>query len=164
MRALLQIRHLTGKYYTRRKNYFIPLFVISAGRHGYRYMNKKERQAQALKKAKQIKMLTVGICVSVALVITALLVFHWQQQRQNRVYTDGHQTVTLRGNGAFTAVLAHETRTGTYAESAGNDAIIVTFISEGESVNGKIANDLLFLPEEWDDGHGHVSQLMVKPQ
>ena len=125
-------------------------------------MNKKERQTQALKKAKQKKMITVGVCISIVLVITALLIFNSHQQSKNRIYTDGHQTITLRSDGSFTAVLAHDTRTGTYTENAEADVIIITFISEQKSVSGSIENDYLMLPQEWDDGHGHGSTLTLK--
>ena len=125
-------------------------------------MNKKERQAQAVKKAKQKKMITIGVCVSAVVVIFALLIFNAYQNSKNRVYTDGYQTVTLHDDGSFIATLAHEMRAGTYEESAENGVITVTFISAGGSVNGSIADDSLTLPEEWDDGHGHGSILMLK--
>ena len=125
-------------------------------------MNKKERRAQALKKAKQKKIITISVCVSLALVITALIISSLYQQSKNRVYTDGYQTVTLHDDGSFTAALAHEMRTGTYVENVEGDVVIVTFISEDKNVNGSIENDSLTLPAEWDDGHGHSSILILK--
>ena len=123
-------------------------------------MNKKERRAQALKKSKQKKIIVAGVCALVVIAIAAILIFNAYQQSKNRVYTDGHQTITLRHDGKFTAELAHETRSGTYTEASKDGVITVTFTSNGSSVTCSIVNDSLTLPEEWDDGHGHGSTLI----
>jgi len=125
-------------------------------------MNKKERRAAALKKARQKKLITIGICASVAAIIIAAIIFLFFQQSRTRVFTDGHQTVTLRRDGTFTAVLAHEDREGSYTEKAGNGVTTVTFIIEGIAVDGSIADGVLTLPHEWDDGHGHGARLRQK--
>ena len=125
-------------------------------------MDKKERKAQALKKAKRKKMIVAGVCGLVVLVIVALIIFNAYQRSKIRVYTDGYQKVTLHDDGSFNAVLAHEVRTGTYVESTEDGVIMVTFISGENSVNGSITNDSLALPEEWDDGHGHGSILALE--
>ena len=135
-------------------------FASFAGRHGY--MNKKERQAQALKKGKRKKIIAVGVCVLVVLVLVALLAVNAYQQGRNRTYTDGYQTLMLRSDGSFTAALSHEVKAGTYVENTEDGVITVTFISEGTSVVGGIENEVLTLPDEWDDGHGHGTTLMLK--
>ena len=125
-------------------------------------MNKKERQAAALKKAKQKKIIVISVCTAVVLLIGAFLIFNAVQQSKNRVYTDGHQTVTLHANGNFSATLAHETRNGTYTENEADGVITVTFVSDGKSAEGNIKNDVLTLPDEWQDDHGHGSKLKLK--
>ena len=127
-------------------------------------MAKKGRQTQALKKSKQKKMLiTIGVCVSVVVIVAvALLVLNSTSQSQDRVFTDGHQTITLRDDETFTAELAHETIIGQYTQSTANSVVTVTFTSGGKSVTSRITNDILTIPQEWQDDHGHGTQLKLK--
>ncbi|MCL1805012.1 MAG: hypothetical protein FWG28_03275 [Clostridiales bacterium] len=125
-------------------------------------MNKKERKAAAIKKARQKKTIIISVCVSVVAIVTAALVFLLFPQSKTRVFTDGHQTVTLRRDGTFTAELAHEDREGSYTESKANGTVTVTFIIGGAAVDGSIADGILTLPHEWDDGHGHGTRLRQK--
>jgi len=124
----------------------------------------KGRQTYALKKSKQKKLIiTLGVCISVIVIIAAaLLIFNSASQSQDRVFTDGHQTITLREDGTFTAELAHETKNGQYTESTANSIITVTFTSEGKSATSRITNDILTIPHEWQDDHGHGTQLKLK--
>jgi len=124
-------------------------------------MNKKERQAEVSKKANQKKVM-IGVFILVVAIIVALIVFSAYQQSQTRTFTDGHQTVILYPNGSFAALLAHESEKGTYTENTENGVITVTFISEGIVADGRIVNNILTLPEEWDDGHGHGMNLRLK--
>jgi len=128
---------------------------------GITFMNKKERQAEASKKANQKKIM-IGVFILVVAVIAALIVFSAYQQNQTRIFTDGHQNVILYPNGSFAAVLAHESEKGTYTENTADGVTTVTFISEGVAADGRIINNILTLPEEWDDGHGHGMNLRLK--
>ena len=126
-------------------------------------MKKSERQAEAAKKARQKKIITVSVCASVVLLIAALLIFNAYQRKDNRVFTDGHQTITLRSDGTFDAALAHnENWKGTYTEDTKNSVTTVTFVVDGTSVNGSIRNNILTIPDEWQDDHGHGSKLKLK--
>ena len=125
-------------------------------------MNKQERRAQALKKSKQRRIIAAAVCVLAAITIAAIIITNAYQQSKTRIYTDGHQTITLQHNGKFTAALAHEAESGTYTETSNDGIITVTFTTDENSVTGTIVDDTLNLPEEWDDGHGHGSTLMLK--
>lgn len=125
-------------------------------------MNKKERRDAAVKRAKRKKTIIITACAAVVVVVAALAIVFSYLQGRNRVYTDGHQKVTLKHDGTFTAELAHETREGTYAESETGGIITVTFIVGGSSVEGLIADDVMTIPGEWQDDHGHGSLLWLK--
>ena len=125
-------------------------------------MNKKERRLQAQKKSKQKRIIAAVVCVLVAVIIAAIIIINAYQQSKTRVYTDGQQTITLHHNGKFTAALAHEAESGTYTETSNDGVITVTFTTVGKSVAATIIDDILTLPEEWDDGHGHGSTLILK--
>ena len=71
------------------------------------------------------------------------------------------QTVTLHKNGSFSATLAHETKTGTYTEAEVDGVITVAFGSNEKSVEGSIENEILTIPDEWQDDHGHGSKLKL---
>jgi len=124
-------------------------------------MNKKERQTAAVQKANRKKMIMASVFVLVFVCIVALTIFNAVQQSTTCVYTDGHQTVTLRKNGNFSAALAHETREGIYTENGTGDIIVIVFVSDGKSVEGIIEKDVLNLPDEWQDDHGHGSKLKL---
>ena len=126
-------------------------------------MKKSERQAEAMRKAKQKKIIIISVCVSIVLIIAALLIFNAYQQKDNRVYSDGHQTITLRDDGSFTAALAHNEKwKGRYTEDTKNSVTTVTFVVDRTSVNGSIRNNILTIPDEWQDDHGHGSKLKLK--
>ena len=128
-------------------------------------MSKKTCREEALKKEKQKKQKKIVIllvCVLIAALVISLLVFNVSQKKGDRLFTDGHQTVTLRTNGTFTARLAHDSRTGTYTEKKDGEVITISFTTEGTTVTGEITNDELTIPDEWDDDHGHGSKLRLK--
>lgn len=125
-------------------------------------MNKKERREAAVKKAKQRKTIIICVCAAVVVIAVVFAVVTLVLQSKNRVFTDGHQKLTLKYNGTFTAELAHETRKGTFTESEADGSITVTFTSDGASVNGAISDGVLTIPEEWQDDHGHGSYLWLE--
>ena len=120
---------------------------------------KRMRRIEAIKKAQRKKILTVTVCCIISLIIIGLLSVNLYRQSKARIFTGGGQTVTLFEDGTFTANLAHETRKGTYTESSEGS---VLFVSEGIEANGRIVNNDLSLPEEWDDHHGHNATLKLK--
>ena len=126
-------------------------------------MSKKARREKALKKEKQKKTnIIIIMCVSLALVVISFFIYNALQQKDDRIFTDGQQTVTLHTDGTFTARLAHDSRTGTYTEKKEKGVTTVSFITEGTTVTGDIANDVLTIPDEWDDHHGHGAKLKLK--
>ncbi|MCL2477328.1 hypothetical protein [Candidatus Bathycorpusculum sp.] len=121
----------------------------------------KYGRTQALKRSKQKKVLAL-VCVSVVVivvVVAALVVFNSPQQSADRVFTDGHQTITLYDDGTFVAALAHDMRGGTYTQNTVNGVVTVTFLSDEVSVTSSIVDDVLSIPKEWQDAHGHGTQL-----
>jgi hypothetical protein len=125
-------------------------------------MNKKARRKEALKKEKRKKIIRVTACAIIAIVAISLIVFIALRQKDDLVYTDGNQTVTLRADGTFTARLAHDSRAGTYTETKEGGITIISFIIDGIAADGEIANDVLTIPNEWGDSHGHGSTLKLK--
>lgn len=128
-----------------------------------RQRNKNGRQAQILKKERQRTVIILSVCISVVTIFVATFFFLiLSPQSDGRVFTDGHQAVMLHDDGSFIAELAHETMKGTYIESTADGVVIVTFISEGKSVTSSITDDVLAIPEEWQDDHGHGTTLRLK--
>ena len=122
-------------------------------------MSKKARREEAIKKEKQKKMI-IALCVAVLLVVGALLAFILNGQSQARVFAGGSQTVTLYRNGKFSARLSHNVqRNGTYTENTVGGMTTISFTSDGTIATGEITGDILTLPDEWDDGHGHGAKL-----
>ena len=91
---------------------------------------------------------------------------------QIRVFERGNANIRLFPDGTFVANLWHNTKvTGTYRElTQGHETAVLfthsgkTLLSGGEStfyetgtvtVVGGIVDDILTMPEDWDDGHGH---------
>jgi len=127
---------------------------------------KRQRKLeQAKKKKKQNKIVLLIIAVAIVAVIAAAIGFFAYQASKDRVYTaeDGLTSVTLHDNGKFTVRFAHvgEGR-GTYAEVAEDGAITVSFTINNMTADGRIEGDVLIIPEEWDDGHGHSTRLVLK--
>jgi hypothetical protein len=81
-------------------------------------------------------------------------------QAGTETFTDGYQTVKLRQNGRFTAELHHnEKHRGTYTKEQEEAWTIVTFSYDGETAYSQIIEDILLLPEQWQDEHSHNSAL-----
>ena len=126
--------------------------------------HKKMRQAAAAKKRKQKKILIATICVVLAAAIVVLLIsLSMIRQRSERVFTDGRQTITLRDDGTFAARLYHNVRAnGTYTEMTEGNATIITFVSGGTSIETRVVNNVLTVPAEWTDAHGHNRRLTLR--
>jgi len=116
------------------------------------------RRAAALKKAKRKKLLIISGSALVLAAAVVAIVFAVIQQGERRadaeIYAYGSQNVTLYSDGTFTANLFHGAKkSGTYTKSGDT----VTFVVNGKQEIGKIENNALHLPDEWDDGHAHAS-------
>ena len=89
-----------------------------------------------------------------------------------RVFENGNANVRLFPDGTFIANLFHNTKvTGTYSEvTQGNETAVlfsyggISYLSDGVSsfeatgattVVGGLVDNVLTIPEDWDDGHGH---------
>ena len=120
---------------------------------------KKARQAQAAKRRKHKKIIiaVVGLVITVTAVV--FLVVHIQGR--TRVFSDGYQLVNLRSNGTFSARLYHTTRSGTYTETpeGNSNASTIVFSYDGAFAYSRLVNNVLLLPNEWDDFHGHNMRL-----
>jgi len=89
------------------------------------------------------------------IILTGLVIISCDKN-EAEIYSYYGQTVQLLANGDFTASLAHGVKkSGTYSKKTENDIIIVTFNVNGNMEAGRIINNSLHLPNEWDDGHGH---------
>jgi len=126
-------------------------------------MKKEERRAKAIQKNKRKKTLILAACISVAAILVALIAFSLVQQSNVRVFGDGYQTFTLRRNGTFTAQLYHDAaKNGTYTEHEEDGITIVSFTHDGKTEHGSIVNNILTIPDEWDDGHGHGTSFLMR--
>ena len=129
-----------------------------------RMENKKKKQRRKL-------IITVLICVLVAGGIAAYFVLRHDHDHDHsadnrsimtgevRTFSDGHQSVTLQNDGSFTARLAHGRKSGTYTENTQGAVTWVIFSYDGTSARGRLEGDILTIPDEWDDHHGHGSVL-----
>jgi len=126
-------------------------------------MSKSKSRKEAIRKAKRKKRIIYSVVITAAvLLIAAVIVFAVQQQRSARVYSDGSQSVTLNANGKFSAALSHDVKkSGKYTETTSGGVTTITFTSSGTSADGKIENDILSIPLEWADDHGHGTELAL---
>jgi len=114
------------------------------------------RKEVAKKKAKQKKLLIICICVLVVAAAAAVAIFFIAQPSDGEVYRGGGQLVQFLEDGSFSATLPHGVRkSGTYTKTVEDGRTIVAFNTDGIVVTGYIEDDMLHLPHEWDDGHGH---------
>jgi|GEM_PF-499760 len=125
-------------------------------------MRDNRRRELAMKRDKRKKIIRMTLGIAVAIAIVALIVINATQKIEERVFTDGNQTITLRDNGTFSARLAHDARKrGNYEENVAGDVTTVVF-TEGEvTTNGTIVNNVLTIPAEWEDAHGHGRELWL---
>ena len=119
----------------------------------------KRKHEKAKKSKKQIIILVAAIAVFIIAAVV-ILSLNSSSAPDTEVYSDGHQTVTLLPDGTFTAELVHDEReSGTYDKTDQGGLMIVSFTVDDETVYGLITDDTLYLPEEWQDDHGHNSAL-----
>ena len=125
-------------------------------------MSKSKKKKEAIRKAKRKKIIiTVIICIIAAAILTAAIILIVNNERQNtdRVFVSHGAEVTLSGDGTFNAFLWHnEIITGTYTESEENGVLIVAFMNNGVTEMGLINGNMLYIPHEWDDDHGHGNE------
>jgi len=121
---------------------------------------KAERKEKAIKKARRKTILIV--CIFALVIIAAAAVGILVNSRQPNsaahgeaeTYSHGNQTIQLFADGTFSARLAHNVnKNGTFTKSA--DGTRVSFNTDGRTETGRIENNAMHLPHEWDDGHGH---------
>ncbi|MCL2265173.1 MAG: hypothetical protein FWC22_03925 [Treponema sp.] len=118
---------------------------------------KKENET---KKAKRKKFIIICVFVLVVIAIAAVTVFLLNQNKTVVIesYSYRGQTVCLLSDGTFNASLAHGvTKKGTYDKITEGGTALVFFNVNGNNEIGIIENSTLYLPKEWDDGHGHGS-------
>ena len=119
---------------------------------------KKNRREKAIKKAKlkrNILIAVIGVLVlgtAAAIIISAII------SSGTETYSDGSgQSLNLYSNGTFDASLYHGNKySGTYVR---NESGVELTYNEYMTVQAWIDGDTLYLPAEWDDGHGHGSTL-----
>ena len=125
-------------------------------------MSKKSRREEAIRKKKQKKIITIVVCVVAVLIVGSLLAFILNRQSQTRVFYNSGQTVTLYSNGKFTALLSHNAqRKGTYSESTTDGNTMIVFTYDGITGFGSIEDNVLTIPDEWNDGHGHGTEFLL---
>jgi len=123
------------------------------------------KQKNAKKKANKKNAAGILIFAFIVLAIAAYLLIpgileksSGGQHSESETYSHGRQKVELNENGTFSANLAHGVnKNGTYTKKAEGSRTIVTFTVDGKQEIGRIENNSLHLPNEWDDGHGHGS-------
>ena len=121
---------------------------------------KARKKEEALKKSNRKKILILGICALVVIAAAAIAMYFFTYNDGTEIYSAGGQTVHLYDDGTFTASLAHNVRKGGRYEKLANENVIeVMFYVDGRTESGWILNDSLYIPDEWDDGHGHGSVL-----
>jgi len=124
-------------------------------------------KAKALKKEKAVKkarlkafiVVLIVVLILAAVVVTIGIVRgknNSNAQHSAETYALGRQTVQLLENGTFSASLAHGVqKSGTYTKTTEGNRTIVSFNVNGKTEIGRIENNSLHLPSEWEDGHGH---------
>jgi len=127
-------------------------------------IKKNTKQKQAVKRTSRKNLIIISsVCIAIAVVIGALVIFNTtNNQGETRVFTVGSQTITLYDDGAFSAQLAHGVaKSGTYSESVVGDVTTVSFTYEGKTEKGNIVGNVLTIPNEWDDSHGHGTKFTL---
>ncbi|MCL2244329.1 MAG: hypothetical protein FWC03_07660 [Treponema sp.] len=117
------------------------------------------KKENTIRKAKKKKIILALICVLIAALIIALGIYSAtpvKNSGDSEIYSYGGQTVQLFADGKFTANISHNTqKSGTYTKTADGSRTLIRFYVNGSIENGRIENNSLYLPAEWDDSHGH---------
>ena len=138
--------------------YYIETEVI-------RMSTKNLRREAAAKKARQKKMLiiAIGALAIVAIAIVIIVSIVGRNGDDDRVFAVGTNSVTLRADGTFMAVLPHNVRiSGTYSEHIHGGVLTVHFRHDGQTSDGTIIDNVLRIPHEWEDGHGHAVEFTLQ--
>jgi len=124
---------------------------------------KQARRELARKKAKRNKLITIIVVAVVVLTTATLITYTVVQNSMAEVFTDGTQTVRLRPDGRFRAELAHDDKySGKYTKTDEIGLTMITFSYGKETAEAYLVYDQLYLPDKWDDGHGHDNMLTRK--
>jgi len=116
---------------------------------------KRARRELARRKAKRNKTIIITVCLVVFITATVLITYNVIQNSLADVYSNSEMTVKLRPDGRFRAALHDEKYRGSYATVDESGVIVITFTYGGKTAVTEIILDQLYLPDEWDDGHGH---------
>ena len=124
-----------------------------------------KKQQNAKKKANKKNAAGIIIFAFIVLAIVAYLLIPGFLEKissaskgESEIFSHGNQIVQLFADGSFKASLAHGvSKNGTYLKKADGSRTVITFIVNGKQEIGRIENNSLHLPREWDDGHGHGS-------
>ena len=141
-------------------------------------IKKKAQRELEMKKAKRRKKIVIGVIAVLLLALAiAIAVSVLSGNGGNggtggndgsgevseaafEVFSDGTQTVMLLPDGTFAATLAHEeSENGTFTKETAGDKTLIGFDTVEGTVFGTIEGDVLYIPEEWQDDHGHGSAL-----
>lgn len=120
---------------------------------------KEQRRRATRKKAKQKKLIIISVCAIVAVALVVVALISTDRQGGTETFSAGGQIVQLLDDGRFSASLAHNVRkTGTYTRIDDGDSVIIAFTTDGIVETGWIMDDVLIIPEEWDDlcNHGRI--------
>jgi len=132
---------------------------------------KEARQARAIKKQTRKKIITIIVLVLIAVSAIAGW-FLFSQDRSvseviaenDRVFADARQRIILLSDGTFSARLAHNSRrSGNWEEEADGNGVKVTFTYDNDkTATTRIENNVLLIPSEWSDRHGHNRSLRLQ--
>ena len=122
--------------------------------------DKKTRRELAVKKAKRKKLIIIIAASAVVLALVALIVISTFNSANTIEYSDAYgQSFLLRPNGQFIARTFHgNTFGGTY--DTFENGYLITY--SGTTGIVWVEGDTLYLPTEWDDGHGHGNALTLR--
>ena len=130
-------------------------------------INKNVQREIASKRSKRKDLIIISVAAAIPIVLFILLVapkvIASTGINVSEIYTDGYQTVTFLKNGKFTAELNHGIYySGKYTKTRQDESTSITYTYKGITINGVIANNNLYIPSEWFDGHVHNSILPKK--
>jgi len=120
-------------------------------------MNRKEaRRIEAIKRGKRKKAIIIAGCALAAIAVVGVLIFAIIEESNARVFVSGSNQIILFEDGRFSAILPHNvTKSGTFTETTEGNLTTVLFTHGGNTVSTNITGNVLRIPVEWEDGHGH---------
>ena len=121
---------------------------------------KNQKKETAHKKSKQKRFIIAGILVLAVIAVIFFRIYQPVRHTDTEIYSDGHQTIRLFADGKFSAILAHNNqKNGTYTKTANGSTTAVLFIADGATSTGRVENNTLYFPHEWEDNHSHGNAL-----